>query len=116
MLVLLKHGGLGSGGVNFDAKVRRESIDPADLFHAHIGGMDAFARGLKIAAAIRADGRIQELIDERYSSWSNGLGADIEAGKHSLTSLESLMLERGATGDNSSGRQELFENLVNQFI
>jgi len=116
MLVLLKHGGLGSGGVNFDAKVRRESIDPIDLFHAHIGGMDAFARGLKIAAAIRADGRIQELVDERYASWTSGLGADIESGKHSLESLEKIMLQQGSSATNTSGRQELFENLVNQFI
>ena len=116
MLVLLKHGGLGSGGVNFDAKVRRESIDPTDLFHAHIGGMDAFARGLKIAAAIRADGRLQQLVDERYASWTTGLGAEIENGKHSLKSLEALMLEKGNSQDNISGRQELFENLVNQFI
>lgn len=116
MLVLLKHGGLGSGGVNFDAKVRRESIDPIDLFHAHIGGMDAFARGLKIAAAIRADGRLQNLADERYENWKSGLGAEIENGQHSLVSLEAVMLEQGNSKPNTSGRQELFENLVNQFI
>ena len=62
MLVLLKYGGFTTGGVNFDAKVRRESFEPVDLFHAHIGGMDAFARGLKIAAAIRADGELDELL------------------------------------------------------
>ncbi len=116
MLVLIKHGGLGSGGVNFDAKVRRESIDPVDLFHAHIGGMDTFARGLKIAAAMRADGRLQQMLDERYASWSSGLGSDIENGKHDFASLESLMLSQGDASPNTSGRQELFENLVNQFI
>ena len=116
MLVLLKHGGLGSGGVNFDAKVRRESISPMDLFHAHVGGMDAFARGLKIAAAIRADGRIPKMLEQRYASWTAGLGAQIEGGQHSLGSLEALMLEKGDSQPNTSGQQELFENLVNQFI
>lgn len=116
MLVLLKHGGLAPGGVNFDAKVRRESIDPADLFHAHIGGMDTFARGLRIAAAIRADGRLQSMLDERYASWNGGLGQEIERGKHDFVSLEKLMLEKGDAAANRSGRQELLENIVNQFI
>ena len=72
MLVLLKYG-LAPGGVNFDAKVRRESFEPIDLFYAHIGGMDAFARGLKIAAAIRKDGRLAQFVNERYSSWNTGM-------------------------------------------
>ena len=116
MLVLLNHDGLGSGGVNFDAKVRRESIDPVDLFYAHIGGMDSFARGLKIAAAIRADGRLQKMLDERYASWNSELGQGIQAGKHSLESLSQWMLAKGEASTNSSGRQELLENLVNEFI
>ena len=116
MLVLLKHGGIGSGGVNFDAKIRRESIDIHDLYHAHIGGMDAFARGLKIAAAIRADGQLQGLVDQRYASWKSGLGAEIESGEHSLTSLEKIALETKAFQPMESGRQELFENIVNRFI
>ncbi|MFM7115062.1 MAG: xylose isomerase [Planctomycetota bacterium] len=116
MLVLLKYGGLAPGGVNFDAKVRRESIEPSDLFHAHIGGMDTFARGLKIAAAIRADGRLKSMLDERYSSWNGGLGQEIERGKHDFVSLEKLMLEKGDASANKSGRQELLENIVNQFI
>src|SRR6266496_2143378 len=74
MLMLLKYG-LSPGGVNFDAKVRRESFEPIDLFYAHIGGMDAFARGLKIAAAIRADGEFERLLKERYSSFDGGIGA-----------------------------------------
>ncbi|MEC8591425.1 MAG: xylose isomerase, partial [Planctomycetota bacterium] len=81
MLMLLKHGGVTPGGVNFDAKVRRESFDPMDLFHAHIGGMDAFARGLKIAAAIREDNALGKFVDQRYSSWDDGIGAEIESGK-----------------------------------
>ena len=116
MLVLLKHGGLGSGGVNFDAKVRRESIDPVDLFHAHIGGMDAFARGLKIAAAIRTDGRLADWVQQRYSSWSTGLGAEIESGQHTLETLEARIRDQGTMVDVSSGQQERFENLINQFI
>ena len=81
MLSLLKYGGLAPGGINFDAKVRRESFEPVDLFHAHIGGMDAFARGLKIAAAIRADGILDKMLKERYSSWDIGIGARIECGQ-----------------------------------
>ena len=116
MLTLLKYGGLTTGGVNFDAKVRRESFEPIDLFYAHIGGMDAFARGLKIAAAIRADGRLEALLNERYASWDSGLGAEIEAGKHSFASLEKLMLEQGEISPNRSGRQEMLENLINTYL
>ncbi len=116
MLVLLRHGGLGSGGVNFDARVRRESIDPLDLFYAHIGGMDAFARGLKIAAAIIADGRLQGMLDERYASWNMPLGQEIESGRHTFQSLSDRMLVKGDAAPNSSGRQELLENLINQYI
>ncbi len=75
MLVVLGMGGFKTGGLNFDAKVRRESFEPVDLFHAHIGGMDAFARGLKIAAAIRKDGRLAEFVRKRYASWDTGIGA-----------------------------------------
>ena len=116
MLMLLKHGGVAPGGVNFDAKVRRESFDPMDLFHAHIGGMDAFARGLKIAAAIRADKALDKFVDQRYSSWDNGIGAEIESGKADFKSLENYMLEKGEAAANESGRQELIENVVNYYI
>ncbi|HMO86612.1 MAG TPA: xylose isomerase, partial [Lacipirellulaceae bacterium] len=116
MFAVLKYGGFKTGGVNFDAKVRRESFEPIDLFYAHIGGMDAFARGLKIAASMRADGRLQQLLDDRYASWDAGLGADIESGKHSLASLEKLMLQKGESTPNRSGRQELIENLINEYL
>ena len=116
MLMLLKHGGVAPGGVNFDAKVRRESFEPIDLFHAHIGGMDAFARGLKIAAAIRADGQFDQMLRERYLSWDSGLGAEVEAGKHSLETLEAYMLKKGEISPNRSGRQELLENMVNMYL
>jgi xylose isomerase len=116
MHTLLKYGGFKTGGVNFDAKVRRESFEPIDLFHAHIGGMDAFARGLKIAAAIRADGALEKIVSDRYSSWDKGLGAEIEAGKHSFKSLEKLMLDKGEAAANTSGRQEMIENLINTYL
>jgi xylose isomerase len=113
---VLKYGGLKTGGVNFDAKVRRESFEPIDLFYAHIGGMDAFAHGLKIAAVMRADGRLEALLKERYANWDNGLGAEIEAGKHSFASLEKLMLQKGEAAPNRSGRQEMIENLINTYL
>lgn len=116
MHTLLKYGGIAPGGVNFDAKVRRESFEPIDLFYAHIGGMDAFARGLKIAAAIRADNALADFVSQRYASWTEGIGREIEAGKHSLESLESYMLEKGNPAKNQSGRQEMLENLINQYL
>lgn len=116
MLAVLKMGGFTTGGLNFDAKVRRESFEPTDLFHAHIGGMDAFVRGLKIAAAIRADGRFDDFIEDRYSSWDAGIGAKIESGKVGFKDLEAYMLEKGEITPNVSGRQEFLENLINEFI
>jgi xylose isomerase len=109
-------GGFRTGGTNFDAKVRRESFEPVDLFYAHIGGMDAFARGLKIAAAIRKDGRLAKFMKDRYSSWESGIGAKIESGKAGFKELETYMLEKGDISSNSSGRQELLENIINEFI
>jgi xylose isomerase len=116
MLVLLRYGGFTTGGLNFDAKVRRESFEPIDLFHAHIGGMDAFARGLKIAAAIQADGALEKLVRDRYASWDAGVGSEIEAGKHSFATLEKYMLAKGEAAPNGSGRQEFVENLINTYI
>ncbi|MCA9187886.1 MAG: xylose isomerase [Pirellulaceae bacterium] len=116
MLTILKYGGLAPGGVNFDAKVRRESFEPIDLFHAHIGGMDAFARGLKIAAAIRADGELDRLLQERYASWDSGIGQEISAGKQSFESLEQYIMAKGNPAPNVSGRQEMLENLINRYL
>ncbi len=115
MLVVLEMGGFSTGGLNFDAKRRRESFEPIDLFHAHIGGMDAFARGLKIAVAIREDGRLTELLRERYASWDEGLGARVEAGEAGLTELETYTMEHGEL-ENVSGRQEMLENMINEFL
>jgi len=116
MLSILKMGGFVTGGTNFDAKVRRESFEPVDLFHAHVGGMDAFARGLKIASAIRKDGRMAEFIRQRYGSWDSGIGAKIESGKTNFKELEKYMLEKGDVSPNLSGRQEMLENILNEFI
>jgi xylose isomerase len=115
MQKVLEMGGFTTGGLNFDAKRRRESHEPEDLFHAHIGGMDAFARGLKSAARMRADGRIAEFVAKRYSSWDSGIGAKIEAKQTSLDELSAYALGNGEPTI-GSGRQELLENLLNEFI
>jgi xylose isomerase len=115
MLAILGMGGFTTGGMNFDAKCRRESFEPIDLFHAHIGGMDAFARGLKIAHAIREDGRLADFVSNRYSSYDSGIGAKIESGEVGLKDLEAHTLENGEP-EVASGRQEFLENLVNEFI
>src|SRR6185369_8943135 len=101
MLVILEQGGLAPGGVNFDAKVRRESFEPIDLFHAHVGGMDAFAVGLKIAAKIRADGVLRDFVKQRYASWDAGIGTQIESGKADFAALEKYMLDKGEAAANA---------------
>ncbi len=116
MLVLLEQGGIAPGGLNFDAKVRRESFEPVDLFHAHIGGMDAFARGLKIAAKIRGDGVLRDFVKKRYASWDGGIGQQIEQGKVGFEDLEKYMLQKGNPEPNVSGRQEMLENVVNRYL
>lgn len=116
MLTLLRYDGIAPGGLNFDAKVRRESFEPVDLFYAHIGAMDAFARGLKIAASIQSDQHLRKLLEGRYASWNSGIGAEIEAGKHDFASLEAYMLEKGNPDPVHSGRQELLENIINQHM
>lgn len=116
MLMVLKYGGFTTGGVNFDAKVRRESFEPIDLFHAHVGGMDAFARGLRIAAEIRKEGLLDSFVKNRYRSWDSGIGADIDAGKADFESLEKYMLQKGEPDANESGRQEMLENIFNLYI
>jgi len=116
MLVVLQQGGFGTGGINFDAKVRRESFEPVDLFHAHIGGMDAFARGLKIASQMRKDGAFSKFIKDRYSSWDTGIGATIEKGNAKFEDLEKYMLEKGDATANTSGRQEHLENVFNGYL
>ncbi len=115
MLVILGMGGFTTGGLNFDAKRRRESHHPDDLFYAHIGGMDAFARGLKIAAAIRKDGRMAEFVQKRYSSFDSEAGQKVERGEMTLEELERIALANGEP-QLASGRQEMLENLINTFL
>lgn len=115
MLEVLAMGGFTTGGLNFDAKCRRESYEPVDLFYAHIGGMDAFARGLKVAHAIIEDGRIDTFVKERYASFDSGIGATIESGAATLEDLEAHILSNGEP-QTQSGRQEMLENIINEFI
>ncbi|NNG02616.1 MAG: xylose isomerase [Inquilinus sp.] len=109
-------GGLATGGFNFDAKIRRQSIDPADLFHAHIGGMDVLARGLLAAERMIADGRFKALLEERYAGWSGELGADILGGGKSLEELADYVVMNDLDPKPRSGRQEMLENLVNRYV
>ncbi len=114
-LIILRAGGLQGGGINFDAKRRRNSTDAADLFHAHIGGMDTVARALLIAEKIREHGEFEQLRTERYSSFDSGKGAEFVAGKLSLAALYELAAAQGEPRT-ISGRQEYLENLINRFI
>ena len=113
---ILKAGGLGSGGWNFDAKVRRQSIDPADLLHGHIGGLDVLARSLKAAAAIIEDGTYDKVVDARYAGWQQGLGKDILSGKLSLADLAAKVDAENINPQPRSGQQEYLENLINRFV
>ena len=115
MLVILKQGGIGPGGINFDAKVRRGSFDPVDLFHAHIGGMDSFARGLKSAQKIIDDGAIDGFIKERYASYRRGIGKKIMSGKATFAELERYVHQNGEP-EKMSGREEKLENIINSYI
>ncbi|SEL37639.1 xylose isomerase [Roseateles sp. YR242] len=108
-------GGLGSGGLNFDAKVRRQSIDPEDLFHGHIGGMDVCAKGLLIAEQMIQDGQLAQALKQRYAGWSAPEGRDILEGRRTLEQLADQVLARNTDVAPKSGRQEYLENLVNRF-
>jgi xylose isomerase len=115
MLRVLKMGGFTTGGLNFDAKRRRESHHPDDLFYAHIGGMDAFARGLKIAHAMIKDGTRDAFITNRYASYDSGIGSDIESGTTSLDALDTYA-QSITPPTLPSGRQEMLENNMNNFL
>ena len=115
MLVFLKAGGLQGGGINFDAKIRRNSTDVEDIFHAHIGGADTFARALLTADKIISSSPYEKLRKERYSSFDSGKGADFESGKLQLEDLYKIATENGEL-KLQSGKQELFENIINQHI
>lgn len=115
MYEVIKNGGLWSGGLNFDAKVRRGSFEPVDLFYAHIAGMDAFAKGLKIAYRIVEEGKLDKMIEERYTSFKTGIGLDIVSGKAGFKELERYAMENNDIV-NKSGRQELMEAMLNSYI
>ncbi|MCZ4347474.1 xylose isomerase [Devosia neptuniae] len=113
---ILKAGGLNSGGWNFDAKLRRQSIDPADLLHGHIGGLDVLARSLKAAAALIEDGTYDKTVDERYAGWNSPDGKAILDGKVSLADLAAKVEAENINPQPRSGQQEYLENLINRFV
>lgn len=115
MLVILEAGGFKTGGINFDAKTRRNSTDLEDLFHAHIGGMDAFARALLTAEKILSASPLRKMKEERYASFDSGPGKAFEEGRLSLEELRDHAAEQGEP-QLKSGKQELYENIINQYI
>jgi xylose isomerase len=115
MLVIIEANGFKGGGINFDAKIRRNSTDMEDLFHAHIGGMDAFARALIVADNILQKSDYKKVRADRYASFDNGAGKDYENGKLSLEDLRKFAIENGEPAA-ISGRQEYMENIINRFI
>ena len=117
MYEVLKADGFTNGGLNFDSKARRGSFTPEDIFLSYIAGMDTFALGLRIADKLISDGRIDKFVDERYASWSTGIGADIISGKATLADLEKYALEKGEVTDSlTSGRQEMLESVLNNIM
>jgi xylose isomerase len=115
MYEVLKNGGIQPGGLNFDAKVRRASFEPEDLFLAYIAGMDTFAKGLQIAQKLLDGGELENFVKERYSSYTEGIGSQIVEGSVGFKELEAYALGNTEIV-NKSGRQEMLEGLVNQYI
>ena len=115
MYEVLKMGGFINGGLNFDAKVRRGSFEPVDLFYGHIAGMDTFAKGLRVAAKIIEDGKMDKFVADRYQSYSTGIGSDIVNKKVGFRELEKYALDHDRV-TNTSGRQEMLETILNQYI
>lgn len=117
MYEVIKAGGFTNGGLNFDSKARRGSFTRDDILHCYIAGMDTFALGLRVAYALIEDGRLDQFVSDRYSSWNTGIGKDIIDGKVSMQDLEKYALERGDVIDTlSSGRQEMLEGIINNVI
>ncbi|MEY4911379.1 MAG: Xylose isomerase [Pseudomonadota bacterium] len=116
MYQIMQAGGFVTGGVNFDSKVRRQSIDPEDMFYGHIGGMDVTARALLIAEKMINDGRFEKARQDRYAGWNSSFGADVMAGKMGLDAVAARVLQGNADTRPVSGRQENLENLLNSFI
>lgn len=115
MLIVLKQGGIAPGGLNFDAKLRRSSSDSEDLFHAHIGGMDTYARALLIAQEMIDDGVLVQFIKDRYSSYQSGIGQKITKKQSDFEELDEYILEKGEPAMRS-GRQEMLENIFNSYL
>ncbi len=113
---ILKAGGIGTGGFNFDAKIRRQSIDPDDLLLAHVKSMDACARGLLIAARMIEDGKLEGFVEERYAGWNSKEGKAILAGKRSLDDLSDYVLKKNINPEPRSGKQEYLEGLLNDYL
>ncbi|TCD14964.1 xylose isomerase [Oricola cellulosilytica] len=113
---VLKGGGFKTGGTNFDAKLRRQSIEPGDLLIAHIGGMDCCARGLKAAAKMLEDGALSSIVEERYSGWSSEEAQKMLSGGYTLEEIARHVDESGINPQPKSGRQELLENIVNRYV
>ena len=116
MYEILKSGGFNTGGLNFDCKLRRQSSDPADLFHGHIGGMDHMALALKKAATILENDFIAEKLSQRYAPWGQSFGQSITNGQHSLESLAIHTVSNSLQPKHVSGQQELLENKVNRVL
>ena len=113
---ILENGGLGNGGFNFDAKIRRQSLDPVDLVHGHIGGLDILARGLKAAAAILEDGTYESAVKARYAGWEEKEAKAMLSGKRSLEQIAARVEKQNINPQPRSGQQEYYENLINRFV
>jgi xylose isomerase len=113
---VLKAGGFTTGGTNFDAKLRRQSLDPKDLLIAHIGGMDCCARGLKAAARMIEDGALSGPLEERYAGWKSAEGQAILSGKRTLEEVAERVVREKIEPQPKSGRQEYLENIVNRYV
>lgn len=116
LYLILRGGGLTSGGLNFDAKVRRQSIDPVDMLHGHVGAMDLCARALLVAAQMVEDGALEQWVEQRYAGWSEPFGKDALSGRLSLDALADRSLQRNVDVEPRSGRQEMLENLLNRYL
>ena len=115
MYEVIKNGGLHKGGLNFDAKPRRASFEPEDIFLSYIAGMDTFAKGFKVALKLIEDGVLEKFLDERYSSFKEGIGKEIVSGNVDFEALEKYALENDQVKV-KSGRQEMLESILNQYI
>ena len=113
---MLKAGGFTTGGTNFDAKLRRQSIDPQDLLIAHVGGMDTCARGLKAAAKMIEDNALTSFVDDRYAGWSTPEAKAMLSGKESLDAIAKRVEDKNIQPQPRSGRQEYLENIVNRYV